>query len=195
MSDQTIDLDLAALRTAAVRAVVAAKREGHGITAGHFASFKPEVVLALLDRLEREEQKYRELMQVATAQTTTDVERSALDEVKDELQRQDAKWGEQNRPDGTGADVVPLIGVWINLPGHDTAGLEDYDADEIAHAAKQACDSAARYGKVTWRDILLEEVFEALAEEGATALRAELIQVAAVAVQWAQAIDRREAGR
>lgn len=50
MTDQTINLG--ALRTAAARAVVAARREGHGITAGHFASFKPEVVLALLDRIE-----------------------------------------------------------------------------------------------------------------------------------------------
>ncbi len=42
-----------------------------------------------------------------------------------------------------------------------------------------------------WRDILLEEVFEALAEEEPKELRKELVQVAAVAAQWVEAIDRR----
>lgn len=49
-------------------------------------------------------------------------------------------------------------------------------------------------GRGTWRDILAEEFNEALAESDPDRLRAELVQVAAVAVNWVEAIDRREAG-
>jgi hypothetical protein len=41
--------------------------------------------------------------------------------------------------------------------------------------------------------ILREEVYEAFAEEDPAALRTELIQVAAVAATWVDAIDRRAA--
>ncbi len=41
------------------------------------------------------------------------------------------------------------------------------------------------------RHILLEEVHEALAEDDPTRLRAELLQVAAVAVCWVEAIEQR----
>lgn len=44
-----------------------------------------------------------------------------------------------------------------------------------------------------WRHILDEEVAEALAETDPERLRAELVQVAAVAVQWIEALDRRAA--
>lgn len=47
----------------------------------------------------------------------------------------------------------------------------------------------------SWALILLEEVSEAVEAIGdATALRAELVQVAAVATAWAEAIDRRQEG-
>lgn len=93
----------------------------------------------------------------------------ALADVKAERARQDQKWGEQNHPDGTGN------------PG---------DAHR-ATLAKAYTDMAARNGRVTWRDILNEEVAEAFAESDTAALRTELVQVAAVATQWVQAIDRR----
>ncbi|HYF53037.1 MAG TPA: hypothetical protein VEA41_02135 [Salinarimonas sp.] len=44
---------------------------------------------------------------------------------------------------------------------------------------------------MTYSQILAEEVAEALAESDPMLLRAELVQVAAVAVQWVEAIDRR----
>ena len=50
----------------------------------------------------------------------------------------------------------------------------------------------AQIGQCTWLHILREEVFEAFAEDDPAKLRAELIQVAAVAVQWVEAIDRAE---
>ena len=44
---------------------------------------------------------------------------------------------------------------------------------------------------VPWSLVLLEEVLEALEEDDEARLREELIQVAAVAVRWAGAIDER----
>ena len=93
-----------------------------------------------------------------------------LDDAREELYRQLEKWGVQNHPDGTGM------------------------TGDIARAdsARYLADFAAEKGSLTWRDILTEEVYEALAEEDPVRLREELIQVAAVALQWADAIDRRE---
>lgn len=89
--------------------------------------------------------------------------------IKAERQRQDQKFGEQNHPDGTG-----------------------HFADQLsATSMRNACDAAFKAGKGTWADILLEEVYEALAESDPSKLRAELIQVAAVCVNWLEAMARR----
>jgi hypothetical protein len=97
----------------------------------------------------------------------------ALSEVAAERARQDVKWGEQNHPHGTGY----------------SSSLES-DRDR-ADMARSRCNWAAARGAVTWRHILEEEVCEAFAETDPDLLRAELIQVAAVATAWAEAIDRR----
>ncbi|WP_417220536.1 hypothetical protein [Arthrobacter sp.] len=117
--------------------------------------------------------------------TATSARETVLSDVDDERQRQDAKWGEQNHPDGTGPARLPL---------HPITGDARYDAIELAELATQVTDRRASRGECAWKDILLEEVFEALAESDPAALRTELIQVAAVAAQWAEAIDRRNAG-
>ncbi|MFI6387446.1 hypothetical protein ACIBHY_53025 [Nonomuraea sp. NPDC050547] len=91
-----------------------------------------------------------------------------LDEIAGERRAQDARWGIQDMPDGTSPSRTPA-------------------ADE----AKRETSAAADDGTLTWRHILAEEVLEAFAESGSEALRTELIQVAAVAVKWAQALDRR----
>lgn len=95
---------------------------------------------------------------------------AVLGEVLEERRRQHLKWGEQNHPDGTGMD--PMM-------------------EKFARLAKLACNEAAKTGTLTWRYILDEEVAEANAESSEIALRAELIQVAAVATAWIEAIDRR----
>ncbi|MEV0596090.1 NUDIX hydrolase [Nonomuraea cavernae] len=94
-----------------------------------------------------------------------------LAEVLAERVAQDARWGIQEFPDGAGPD----------------------GAVAAADQAKRAVAEAAAAGELTWRHILHEEVLEAFAESEAGRLREELIQVAAVAVKWAQAIDRRQA--
>jgi len=105
----------------------------------------------------------KELDRLAEAHT------GALAEVAAERARQDAKWGEQDHPDGTGGG----------------------NAIAAAVGARMQCQLAAKEGALTWRDVMREEVGEAFAETDPAKLRAELIQVAAVAVAWAEAIDRR----
>jgi hypothetical protein len=97
--------------------------------------------------------------------------KGVLEEVHAERERQDAKWGEQNHPDGTGDD--------------------DGYRQRQAEAARSICQAHAADGTVTWLDILREELAEAFAESDSAKLRAELIQVAAVATAWVESIDRR----
>lgn len=94
-----------------------------------------------------------------------------LQQVLVERIAQDTKWGEQNHPDGTGYD----------------------GSDRHADFWRQRCQDAFADGDGTWGHVLLEEVFEAIAEKDPAKLRAELVQVAAVAVAWVEAIDRRQA--
>jgi len=100
-----------------------------------------------------------------------------LTEVAAERLRQDARWGEQSHPDGTG-----LV---------EACGLLQSRTDLPSERARRLNQEAIRTGRLTWALILLEEVCEALEERDPARLRAELVQVAAVAVQWAEAIDRR----
>jgi hypothetical protein len=110
----------------------------------------------------------------------SDATRAVLAEVEAERTRQHAKWGEQNHPDGTGEDAdnwaYPLRG----------------SAAMAAEMQKAIVDARASVGTVTFLEIALEEVAEAFAEADPVKLRAELVQSAAVFVQWIEAIDRRE---
>lgn len=94
---------------------------------------------------------------------------SVIGEVVAERLRQDAKWGEQNHPDGTGRD----------------------HATHKEIRAKRDCERAFAAGRGTWRHIFIEEAAEVEGAKDEALLRAELIQVAAVAVAWVEAIDRR----
>lgn len=101
----------------------------------------------------------------------------------DEQDRQDRKWGpDRHHPNGTGPDVAALAEI----------GLDPFraTAQELAEAATAATDRRATNGMLDWADILLEEVFEALAEEGPRELRHELVQARAVIAQWIADLDR-----
>ncbi len=113
-------------------------------------------------------------------------------EVDNERARQNLKWGEQNHP-----DVHPSLSApWH--PSSKTSLLRrvaQYYAIPTARAAQQLTDEESAVGGSTWLAILVEEVAEASAEAAlgdTEKLREELVQVAAVAVQWVEAIDRRE---
>lgn len=104
-----------------------------------------------------------------------------LAEVAAERKRQDAKWGEQNHP-----LIDPVL--WGRWP---TRVAEEYEIP-TASRAQFLCEEAARKGEVTWAHILVEEVAEFVGGSPQS-MRAELIQVAAVAVAAVEAIDRRAA--
>ena len=88
-------------------------------------------------------------------------------EVAAERENQERTWGVQNHPDGTGNHIWEL------------------DTQELK----------ARFeaGERSWALILGEEVAEAFDEVAVGPLREELVQVAAVAVAWIEALDRRVA--
>lgn len=107
-----------------------------------------------------------------------------LIEVERERTRQDAKWGPQNHP------YVPIR--WLsNGPTEIQRMLGIPTTDE----ARDSCEYEADiYRAPTWAHILVEEVSEAIEQavlHDTSELRKELIQVAAVAVAWVEAIDRR----
>lgn len=108
---------------------------------------------------------------------------SVLSEVAAERARQDARWGEQNHPNGTGPDL------WLYaLPVRGPAG--NANAADLERWARDRCKRAPDEGGDTYERILTEEWAEAIAEADPARLRAELVQVAAVAVAWVEKIDR-----
>ena len=109
-----------------------------------------------------------------------------LDDIKAERDRQDAKWGDQSASrDGTGPSTLPLA---FSLPING-----NNFANSLSLLATERTDTESRNGGATMASILLEEVFEALAESDAEKLRVELVQVAAVAVAWCEYLDKRGA--
>ncbi|MER8233513.1 hypothetical protein [Streptomyces sp. NPDC094049] len=90
--------------------------------------------------------------------------------VDQERQAQLVKWGEQHHPNGTATNT--------------------YIKQAVTARADCQIDSTQPSGP-RWSLILLEEVYEALAETDLVKLRAELIQVAAVCAAWVRDIDTR----
>ncbi|MFD5504628.1 hypothetical protein ACFWJS_33795 [Streptomyces sp. NPDC127061] len=101
----------------------------------------------------------------------TDATNAVLADIATERAAQDAIFGEQNLPDGTGSATYRL------------------QADD----KRFLCDRAFTQGMGTFRHVFLEEVYEAMAESDPAKLRAELVQAVAVGVKWIEAIDRRSA--
>lgn len=96
---------------------------------------------------------------------------SVLDDVRAELARAKAKFPDQHLPDGTEADVFAKV---------------------AAENVRALCQRYAEEGRVTWWHILREEVCEVNAESEWWKLRAELLQVAAVAIRWVEDGDARD---
>lgn len=84
-----------------------------------------------------------------------------------EHHRQQKKHGPQNYPFGNGSDALAIIADQVKT----LVGLKD---DE---------------GTTTWSEVLFEETLEVLAEKDPECLKAELIQVATVALAWASRIE------
>ncbi len=98
----------------------------------------------------------------------------ALDDVTHERLRQHARFGEQDLPRRTDAVLRAIL------------------RGQLETCRKQI---AALRPNEPWDLVLLEETCEALLEDDPARLRAELVQVAAVACQWVEAIDRADGGK
>lgn len=87
---------------------------------------------------------------------------------------QEARWGTQNHP-------------WVNpnITLHEYLGGIHTEED-----AKLQVESQVATGTLTYADVLIEEVAEAIAARTAAEAIAELIQVAAVALAAAESIER-----
>lgn len=109
--------------------------------------------------------------------------KEVLEEVFVECKGQLDKWGLQSHKDGTGP-LRPSPMIW--------GDLDSVNYSEFANSTRKRTEEDFERGQGSWEHILTEEVFEAYAEEDEDALRAELVQVAAVAVSWINAIDRRK---
>lgn len=98
-----------------------------------------------------------------------------VEDVLAEMLAGDAKHGPFSRyPDGTRAGGMNLV---------------------QREQAKNACDRAFREGRGTAAHVLEEEFWEAMCEEDPVALRAELVQVAAVACKWIEKLDKEAKAR
>lgn len=95
-----------------------------------------------------------------------------LAEVRAERRRQFDKWGVQNHPSFDDDRDLAL-------------------AKHNERLMKTVVETGVQTGKLLFSDIFLEEVAEALAAENEDELRIELIQAAAAAIAWVEAIDRR----
>ncbi|MDO3312367.1 Uncharacterised protein [Mycobacteroides abscessus subsp. abscessus] len=134
--------------------------------------------------------------------TTTTEE--VLQLVADERQRQHAKWGEQNHPGVDKIDVATFHEARRRTSAATPAAFAEHIA--LTHSiptaadARDRCQRYAAAGLATWSRILLEEFAEAIEAAAlfaighgtAEQLRTELVQVAAVAVQWAEKLGGAE---
>lgn len=93
-----------------------------------------------------------------------------------ERERQEGLWGEQNHPD---RGPIPLLEM-------------DY-ARKRAEEWKRVNALRVKQGILSWDGILLEEVYEALAEGDPELMQAELIQSMAVILNWLECVSRRTA--
>lgn len=91
-----------------------------------------------------------------------------LAKIHQERQRQFFRWGLQELKLDTG---------------------KRYEMHAEYHKAR--CNAHARQNRAAWSDVLLEEVYEALTETDPDKLAAELVQVAAVAAQIVEYLQRK----
>lgn len=94
-----------------------------------------------------------------------------LEEIKQERFNQDFKWGEQN--------YEPPI--WIMILG-----------EEFGEASKEACDAFLKIKQISTCDLPTSIKRGKELNEIHLKLRAELLQVAAVAVNFIESLDRNE---
>ena len=108
-----------------------------------------------------------------------------LGDVAQERVRQRARYGrKQDLEDGTGPGVR-----WLR---NTSAHLDLLNAEQIQVQLRREYEAyEAQHGEPTWMHLVREEIAEAFQEEHPVRLREELLQVAALAVSWVEALDAR----
>ena len=107
-----------------------------------------------------------------------------INDVLNETERQNQKWGIQghpcldstllNRKDGCSSDRM----------------CEEYEIPS-EDRAKQLCNIRSNRRDLTWGHIAVEELSEVISEFDINKRRAELVQLAAVCVNWIKSIDNK----
>lgn len=132
-----------------------------------------ELVLEAVERIALPIDEFRQ--KYAPGSIETEDTYPSFDDARMEMQRQIAKWGQQNHVSYTPDGVLGDKAAWW------------------AAKAKAYCDRKAEDHTISWTDILMEEVFEAIeeAEKGdAEKLDMELVQCIAVIQSWRESNKR-----
>jgi hypothetical protein len=93
-----------------------------------------------------------------------------IEEILVGLERPDENWAERDYPDGTSGHAAFLI------------------ARHRAQTEKRRTE-----GRLSWRDLVDEQITEVFATTDAVELRAGLVRLGVIVAAWAEAIDRRTA--
>ncbi|MER8158131.1 hypothetical protein [Streptomyces sp. NPDC094472] len=151
-------------------------------------------LLAELDRVRAERDRYvAELERLNLEHWEDQPIRGVLDEIHAERCRQNEKWGEQNHPDVDPRDIPYVTHSYYASRADIWRQVNEERTKPSRSLGRCTGHPEGPHTHTAWDGILLEEVYEALAEEDPARLRAEMVQVAAVAVAWVEAIDRRGA--
>ncbi|MET8006286.1 hypothetical protein [Nonomuraea glycinis] len=113
--------------------------------------------------------------------------------LRGELAAQDAKFGEQNHPNLDPRDIDIVTHHYYAWRAQSWKDINSERAEPSRSVGRCVGHPEGPHSHTAWDGILFEEVYEALAESDPAALSAELLQVAAVAMQWRRSIARRPA--
>lgn len=106
--------------------------------------------------------------------------KTIFEEIYDEEERQNSKWGIQTHP----------LNSYHFYPDWDMLRLSEHYEIPTISRAQQINDTLDGSGQITWASILQEEVSEAILSRDPKLMRTELIQVAALCVQMIKQIDK-----
>jgi hypothetical protein len=105
-----------------------------------------------------------------------------FEQIRDEIKRQDEKWGDQTH--------IPSVDPYL-LSIRDVVKLAETYEIPTEYRAKMICQLAVKRGEVTWGHIAVEEMAEIIGAMGDEKhRRVELVQLAAVLIQWIHKIDK-----
>lgn len=103
-----------------------------------------------------------------------------LEEISGEREINGSVFGERNHHDGTGENCF--------LFGRGTPGENTYKSLRDRAVEVNGWDDSS--DRISFAGVLLEQVFEAVSKSDQDVLRGELLQCAAIAVEWVEKIDR-----